>query len=312
MAVLILVVLLIVSMPPAAGAQRPASPPPSGNRIVAQDGDVVVLNNGAAIRVVRHREAHVRVVFNAEERWLVLLVDEVTPVGPDGRVDTTYHYTAVGGTWPFEPRWEGSATLEEYSTIPPKGGGGLGIVTPQGLVQLLPREQEFRDQDAKAVLSFMGSGGAGANWLGFDETERWLITQVRRKDGVMEGPPGTGMSRALRAEIGGVSGGITTDGAVQVDRNGAVRVGGPVRPPKKLADVRPAIPEDAARAGVRGVVIMEITIDVDGTVKDARVLRSIPLLDGAALDAVRQWRYEPTVVDGRPLTVIMTVSVLFQ
>jgi hypothetical protein len=49
----------------------------------------------------------------------------------------------------------------------------------------------------------------------------------------------------------------------------------------------------------------------DGTVKDARVLRSIPMLDAAALDAVRQWRYEPTTVDGKSVPVIMTVSLAF-
>ena len=54
-----------------------------------------------------------------------------------------------------------------------------------------------------------------------------------------------------------------------------------------------------------------MTVDVDGTVKDARVLRSMPMLDAAALEAVRQWRYEPTTVGGKPVPVIMTVSVAF-
>ena len=56
---------------------------------------------------------------------------------------------------------------------------------------------------------------------------------------------------------------------------------------------------------------MEIVIGTDGTVTGAKVLRSIPLLDRAALDAVRQWRYEPTQLNGRPVPVIMTVSVPF-
>ena len=70
------------------------------------------------------------------------------------------------------------------------------------------------------------------------------------------------------------------------DPCGAVRVGGNVRPPVKLVDIRPVRPEMAERADVRGLVIVEVTIDVDGTVKDARVLRSIPILDAAALEAV--------------------------
>ena len=61
-----------------------------------------------------------------------------------------------------------------------------------------------------------------------------------------------------------------------------------------------------------GEVIVEITIGVDGAVTNARVLRSIPLLDQAALDAVRQWRYTPTLLDGRPVPVVMTVQVAFR
>jgi protein TonB len=70
-------------------------------------------------------------------------------------------------------------------------------------------------------------------------------------------------------------------------------------------------PEQARRAGIRGVVLLEITIAEDGTVSDARVLRSMPLLDAAAIAAVRQWRYTPTVVAGQPVSVIMTVDVAF-
>ena len=53
-------------------------------------------------------------------------------------------------------------------------------------------------------------------------------------------------------------------------------------------------------------------IAVDGSVRDARVLRSVALLDGAALDAVRQWRYVPTRVNGTPVPVIVTVTVQFR
>jgi protein TonB len=61
-----------------------------------------------------------------------------------------------------------------------------------------------------------------------------------------------------------------------------------------------------------GVVIAEVEIAADGSVANARVLRSIPLLDRAALDAIRQWRFEPTVVMGRAVPVILTVTVPFE
>jgi protein TonB len=63
---------------------------------------------------------------------------------------------------------------------------------------------------------------------------------------------------------------------------------------------------------VQGVVVIEATIGADGRVKDAHVLRSVPLLDEAALAAVRQWVYTPTRLNGEPVSVIMTVTVHFQ
>ncbi len=91
----------------------------------------------------------------------------------------------------------------------------------------------------------------------------------------------------------------------------AVRVGGNVRAPQKIKDVKPVMPELAVQARVQGVVIIEIVIDESGHVADARILRSIPLLDQAALDAVRQWQFTPTVPVDKPVPVIMTVTVQF-
>jgi periplasmic protein TonB len=82
--------------------------------------------------------------------------------------------------------------------------------------------------------------------------------------------------------------------------------------PRKLHDVAPRYPELAQRAGVEGVVIIEAVIAVDGTVRDARVLRSVALLDHAALDAVKQWRYAPTRLGGVAVPVIVTVTVQFR
>jgi protein TonB len=90
-----------------------------------------------------------------------------------------------------------------------------------------------------------------------------------------------------------------------------VRVGGNIKPPQKTKDVRPSYPPIAQSARVQGIVIIEATIGPNGQVQDARVLRSIPLLDQAALDAVRQWVFTPTLLNGVPVPVIMTVTVQF-
>ena len=90
-----------------------------------------------------------------------------------------------------------------------------------------------------------------------------------------------------------------------------VRVGGNIKPPTKTRDVRPVYPPIAQSARVSGMVIVEATIGADGKVKDAKVLRSIPLLDQAAIDAVKQWQFTPTLLNGVPVPVIMTVTVNF-
>jgi protein TonB len=90
-----------------------------------------------------------------------------------------------------------------------------------------------------------------------------------------------------------------------------VRGGGAIKQPIKTRHVNPVYPPIAQSARVQGVVIMEIVITPEGQVQDARVLRSIPLLDQAALDAVRQWEFTPTLLNGAPTAIIMTVTVQF-
>jgi protein TonB len=90
-----------------------------------------------------------------------------------------------------------------------------------------------------------------------------------------------------------------------------VRVGGNVAAPRKIKDVKPVYPALAESARVQGIVILEATIGADGRVTDARVIRSIPLLDLAAIDAVRQWEFTPTLLNGVPIPIIMSVTVNF-
>ena len=91
----------------------------------------------------------------------------------------------------------------------------------------------------------------------------------------------------------------------------AVRIGGTIRPPLKVRNVDPVYPQLALLSRVQGIVIIEATIGPDGRVMNARVLRSEPLLKQAALDAVNQWEFTPTLLNGIPLPVIMTVTVMF-
>ncbi|HYN07115.1 MAG TPA: energy transducer TonB [Vicinamibacterales bacterium] len=90
-----------------------------------------------------------------------------------------------------------------------------------------------------------------------------------------------------------------------------VRVGGDIKEPKKIKHVAPIYPDIAQASKVQGVVILELVVDQTGAVADARVLRSVALLDQAALDAVMQWQFTPTLLNGNPVSVLMTVTVNF-
>jgi protein TonB len=91
-----------------------------------------------------------------------------------------------------------------------------------------------------------------------------------------------------------------------------VRVSSGIKTPTRIKDVPPIYPEIARQARVQGVVILEAIIGADGRVQQARVLRSVPLLDQAAINAVQSWEYTPTLLSGRPVPIIMTVTVQFR
>jgi len=91
-----------------------------------------------------------------------------------------------------------------------------------------------------------------------------------------------------------------------------LRVGGGIREPRKLKNVDPTYPSVARAARIQGVVVIECVVGTDGRVADAKVVQGQPLLDGAALKAVQQWRYTPTLYEGVPVPVILTVTVTFR
>ncbi len=94
---------------------------------------------------------------------------------------------------------------------------------------------------------------------------------------------------------------------------GPMRVGGDIQEPEKIVHVNPEYPELARRARLDGFVMLQATIDKQGNVTDLEILRGLGLgLDDAAEDAVRQWKYTPTFYNGRPVEVILTVTVIFQ
>lgn len=122
--------------------------------------------------------------------------------------------------------------------------------------------------------------------------------------GVVGGAPG--------GVVGGVVGGLPLSNAPPPPPPAPVRPGGRIQRPVKIQHVSPEYPELAQQARVEGVVILECTLSPQGRVTDVHVLRGIPLLDDAAVEAVRQWVYTPTLLNDVPVPVILTVTVDFR
>jgi TonB family protein len=130
--------------------------------------------------------------------------------------------------------------------------------------------------------------------------------------GVAGGVEGGVEGGVVGGVVGGVRGGVEGVPDVKEFERDAVRAVGDIQPPKVIKKVDPVYPAEARKAGIEGLVILEAKADERGNVTDIRVLRSRPLLDQAAIDAVKQWKYEPMVIDGKPHKVVFTVSVNFR
>jgi periplasmic protein TonB len=130
--------------------------------------------------------------------------------------------------------------------------------------------------------------------------------------GVVGGVPGGVEGGVVGGVAGGVEGGVIAEvPEPEPPPSAPVRVGGKIKEPKKLKNVAPEYPDIAKQARVQGVVVLEAIIDPSGRVDNVRVLRGIPLLNEAAVNAVRRWVYSPTLLNGVPVPVIMTVTVNF-
>ena len=295
------VAFALLTAVPLARADAQSLPATNGRVIEAADGDVVVLPAGARVAVVRRSQVQARLVYVAAQQTLLLLTDPATGSFEGMPAAKGFRRFQLQGPWPLEPRWEGSATIDEHV---PSGHVpfGLAIHTDRGTILVGPlhgREAASTPPPVAVVRTTSSSSRLASG--SFDDIEQaWLAGG----DNALQGPGG-------RMQMHASGGSAVVGDSISSAPAGAVRVGGNIRPPTRTQFVEPAYPQTARTAGVQGVVILELVIGEDGAVSNARVLRSIPLLDQAALDAVRQWRYEPTLLNGVPTRAIMTATVNF-
>ena len=193
--------------------------------------------------------------------------------------------------------------------------GGLLAVTlmteAPAIGQQRPTEMDLlqRAQQQPAEISnYLELAQIYMNTRRFDDAELMLMKAlaVVRQGRISPIPPqagtvGTLQSQGFARTPSGAVGGVSAP----------VRVGGDIKEPRKIRDVKPVYPELARASAVQGIVILEVVVTYDGTVREAKVLRSVALLDDAAVEAVRQWQFTPTFLNNQPVEVVMTVTVNF-
>lgn len=136
--------------------------------------------------------------------------------------------------------------------------------------------------------------------------------------GVVGGVPGGVPGGQLGGVLGGVIGGVLNTAArpvpppPSVKPKGPVRVGGHVRQPKVIVQVLPKYPSLARETHVQGQVKIDAVLDEQGNVVEMKIVSGHPLLYQAALDALKQWKYEPTYLNDRPIAVRLIVTINFQ
>ena len=134
--------------------------------------------------------------------------------------------------------------------------------------------------------------------------------------GVEGGVPGGVPGGQLGGSLGGVIGGTGTSVPIPPPRQPAakriVRVGSHIKAPRQTYSVQPEYPPLARQAHVSGTVVVDAVLDEHGNVEGAHALSGHPLLIPAALRAVLQWKYEPTLLNGTPVAVEMEVTVHFK
>ncbi|KKT82200.1 MAG: hypothetical protein A2925_03655 [Candidatus Yanofskybacteria bacterium RIFCSPLOWO2_01_FULL_44_22] len=132
------------------------------------------------------------------------------------------------------------------------------------------------------------------------------------------GPPGNTLNPSKEKPTGapnriadGSSNITVTDWEPASGPEGPIRPGGSIPKPKLIKYIEPDYPKTATDARIEGTVIIDAIIGKDGKIRNVKIVQSVPMLDRAALEAVKQWQYTPTIVKGEPVEILLTVTVYF-
>jgi TonB family protein len=215
----------------------------------------------------------------------------------------------------FQPRMEDGVRVERRTDVP---FPNAGVEPPFGelIVDVDATVDAAGDVTATkaATVTVHGRGDtsdgvATAAMPAVESAVASAVTAIR--DWRFEAPSRTPASVLVRVRFAAEPRVAMVTGVTPVRGYVAKRVLRVSQPPKKIVNVPPVYPQEAQDAKVTGVVVVDMILDGDGSVHEAWVTQSVPMLDQAALDAVRQWKFEPTLLNGAPVPVRITVSVNF-
>jgi TonB family protein len=192
--------------------------------------------------------------------------------------------------------------IKQVEPIYPEEARKAGI---EGVVTLEATTDKYgRVQDVKVLNSIPELDQAA-----IDAVKQWVYEPM-----VIDGKPyGVTFISTYRFRLDKKRSGKSFEGEVtKADKKPPVPAVGKIKPPKLIKQVEPIYPEEARKVGMEGVIIIEVTTDVYGRVIDTKILRGIPVLDQAARDAVKQWVYEPKIIDEKPRGMIFLVTITFK
>lgn len=145
-----------------------------------------------------------------------------------------------------------------------------------------------------------------------------IVKEAPPESSALQGVAGGVPGGVPGGTLGGVLGGILSGNQPALPppprapvRSGPIRIGGKIQPPRLLRNVQPQYPLLARETRTQGTVVLDCIIDTQGNVTQIKLVSGHPLLVQAALDAVRQWKYQPTLLNGQPVAVEMLVNVKF-
>ncbi len=186
----------------------------------------------------------------------------------------------------------------------------------KGMGQFVIAVNEILEEKKKSILTTaITLPGGNAAIFGFEDREgkpyflSFHVTSVIGPDGKLIPPPPPPPPSKKGALPSPPS--PPTEAELKEFAKGAVIAVGEIKPPRLIKEVLPVNPEIIPENLVIGTVVLGVKLDIQGRIAEIKVLKSIPLLNKAAIDAVRQWIYEPFILEGKPTPVVFSVNVIF-